>query len=88
MTNKELEDIAEKYNPVIRGWLNYYGKYGRRELAKVLNTINVHLCFLVMRKYKKYKHKRQKVRKYLKMLSTKFRCLFNHWKVGILLKTG
>ncbi|WP_196479870.1 group II intron maturase-specific domain-containing protein [Clostridium tyrobutyricum] len=35
MINKELKDIIdEKYNPVIRGWLNYYGKYGRRELTK------------------------------------------------------
>lgn len=31
ITNKSLMDIAEKYNPVIRGWLNYYGKYGKRE---------------------------------------------------------
>lgn len=84
MTNKRLGDIAEKYNPVIRGWLNYYGKYGRGELAKVLDTINRHLCFWIRRKYKKYKHKPKKSRKYLRMLSMKYRYMFAHWKVGIL----
>jgi RNA-directed DNA polymerase len=23
----ELADIAEKLNPTLRGWMNYYGKY-------------------------------------------------------------
>ncbi|MDW8803201.1 group II intron reverse transcriptase/maturase [Clostridium sp. A1-XYC3] len=88
MTNKGLKDIAEKYNPVIRGWLNYYGKYGRKELAKVLDTINKHLCFWIRRKYKKYKHKPQNARKCLRMMSVKYRFLFAHWKVGILPTTG
>lgn len=88
MTNKELADIAEKYNPIIRGWLNYYGKYGKRELAKVLEQINLHLCFWVRRKYKKYKFKSQRAKEYLRYLSVKLSHLFEHWKVGILPAAG
>jgi len=26
----ELEMIAEWINPIVRGWINYYGKYQKR----------------------------------------------------------
>jgi len=48
MTNQSITDIAEKYNPMIRGWLNYYGKYGKKELTRVLDHINLHLSFWVI----------------------------------------
>ena len=35
-TESSLIDWANKYNPVLRGWINYYGKYGRSELSKVI----------------------------------------------------
>src|SRR5690606_17520441 len=35
-TEKSLQDLADRYNSAIRGWLNYYGRYGRIELSKVL----------------------------------------------------
>lgn len=88
MTNKELGDIAEKYNPVIRGWLNYYGKYGRKELTKVLEHINYHLCFWIRRKYKKYKYKSYKAMSLLMKIANKNSTLFEHWKVGILPAIG
>jgi hypothetical protein len=30
-----LEELAEKYNPVIRGWIQYYGKFYKTELIEV-----------------------------------------------------
>jgi RNA-directed DNA polymerase len=88
MTNKEISDIAEKYNPVIRGWLNYYGKYGKKELAKAMEHINLHLSFWVRRKYKKYKFKPKEANKYLRRIAMCKRDLFEHWKVGITPTTG
>ena len=83
MTNKELNEIADIYNPVIRGWLNYYGKYGKRELSKVLVQINRHLCMWFRRKHKKYKHKKRESRLVLKRIATENATMFAHWKVGI-----
>lgn len=88
MTNKDIEDIAEIYNPVIRGWLNYYGKYGKKELANVLESINSHLISWIMRKSKKYKGKCKRAKELLKKISDKNNNIFAHWKVGILPKAG
>jgi RNA-directed DNA polymerase len=88
MTNKSLGDIAKKYNSAIRGWPNYYGKYGKKELAKVLESINYHLCFWLRRKYKKYKTKYMQARRDLLRIANKCNSLFEHWKVGILPKAG
>lgn len=83
MTNQELKDIAHKYNPVIQGWLNYYGKYGKRELVKVLEHINLHLCWWFKRKYKKYKHKKESVINAMTAVALREKHLFAHWRVGI-----
>jgi len=88
MTNMELEQIAEKYNPVIRGWLNYYGKYGRTELSKAIDCVNQHLCYWIRRKYKSYKHKPFQSRCLLRKIALEKPDLFAHWKVGILPSAG
>lgn len=82
-TNKTLEDLAKKYNPVIRGWLNHYGEYGKIELLRVLEGINKHLCFWIKRKYKKFKHKPfRAITLLLKMIKVNS-ALFVYWQVGI-----
>lgn len=83
MTNKSLEDLAERLNPIIRGWLNYYGKYGRKELSSTLEHINTHLVLWIQRKYLKYKNKPFKARSFLTKLIKSNTSLFAHWKVGI-----
>jgi len=88
MTNKNLDQIAEKYNSIIRGWLNYYGRYGRGELKTVLTHINYHLLHWIRRKYKKCKYKPQKAQEYLVKMANESKNLFAHWRVGILPTTG
>lgn len=36
----KLEDIAAQINPVVRGWINYYSKFGRTEIRKVMDYLN------------------------------------------------
>lgn len=31
-TGRDLAEIARQINPVMRGWINYYGRFGREEL--------------------------------------------------------
>jgi len=83
MTNKEITEIADMYNPIIQGWLNYYGKFGKRELTKVLEHINRYLVKWLRRKYRKFKTKRKDAEKYLKTIAKYGDGLFAHWKVGI-----
>lgn len=47
-----LEDLAKLIGPVVRGWLNYYGRYDRSECINVLQHVNEALAEWVRRKYK------------------------------------
>lgn len=88
MTNQSISNLALKYNPIIRGWLNYYGKYGKKELARVLEHLNLHLLYWVRRKYRKYKWKPRKASRYLRRIAHHSSSLFEHWKVGIMPMAG
>jgi RNA-directed DNA polymerase len=52
-SSSSLEDIAKRINPVIRGWLNYYGRYRKSALYPILRQIEHALVRWAMRKYKR-----------------------------------
>lgn len=39
----KLGEIAEKYNPVILGWIHYYTKFGKSEFWQVMGYLNMRL---------------------------------------------
>ena len=47
-----LEDIAIKLNPKLRGWINYYGKYGKSVLMQVMGKLDNRLQKFLRNKYK------------------------------------
>jgi hypothetical protein len=52
-TTSNLAELAEWMNPVIRGWMNYYGKFYRTELDALLRRINTYLMRWARRKFKR-----------------------------------
>jgi group II intron reverse transcriptase/maturase len=54
MTDKSIEDLAHIFNPVIRGWINYYGQFYKSALYPILKQLNHALQLWAMRKYKSY----------------------------------
>ena len=50
MSDKTLEDLAFIFNPVIRGWINYYGSYYRSALYPIFDQLNNALKKWAMRK--------------------------------------
>jgi hypothetical protein len=42
--NQRLEDLAKLIDPVVRGWMNYYGRYYRTKCIAVLHHINAALA--------------------------------------------
>jgi RNA-directed DNA polymerase len=52
-TQQSLEDFSRMYNPIIRGWVNYYGSFYKSKLYDVFNPLNLTLARWAMRKYKK-----------------------------------
>ncbi|MGD1967326.1 MAG: group II intron maturase-specific domain-containing protein [Desulfobacterales bacterium] len=40
MTDKSIKDLACMFNPVIRGWINYYGQFYKSALYPIFNQLN------------------------------------------------
>ena len=52
ITHVEIEAIAEKLNSRLRGWINYFGLYGKASLRKTLLLLERRLLKWIQNKYK------------------------------------
>ncbi len=75
-----LEEIAQSYNPVLKGWFNYYGKYTPDGLRSVARHFNNVLVKWVMRKYLRFKGHKIKAIRYLENIAQNSPNLFAHWQ--------
>jgi RNA-directed DNA polymerase len=76
-----LTQIARKINLIVRGWVNYYGRYYPTRLADSLIRIAEYLVRWAMRKYKRLKGRPWRARKLLADVSAREPGLFAHWRV-------
>ena len=56
-SDKSLQDLAEIYNPVIRGWIGYYSNFYRTQLRPTLKRIDRHVIRWARRKFKRFVHR-------------------------------
>jgi hypothetical protein len=82
-THVELADIAQEINPVLLGWLNYYGAYTASALRPIWHYVNATLVAWVMRKYKRYRGAKIRAGRLIEVIAVKRRRLFVHWKLGV-----
>lgn len=82
-TDLSLNDIARWYNPVIQGWINYYGKYSRSALYPVFRHFNLTLVSWAMRKHKCFRGRKTWASKFMESISIKQPKLFAHWRNGM-----
>src|SRR5262250_3083537 len=54
-SDKSLEDLSRTFNPIIRGWIQYYGRLYRSRLYPLRRYLNGVLARWA-RKYKKLRH--------------------------------
>lgn len=78
-----LEEIADQFNPVLQGWINYYGRYNRSELHSIGRHFNAVLVKWAMRKYKKLRTSFVDSVHYLEQTVKHQPNLFAHWRVGM-----
>jgi len=81
-TELELSDIAKIVNPVLRGWMEYYGRYQPSILHSVFRHFNRKLVRWTMRKYKRFRGQKTNAAIYLQEIAKKQPQLFAHWKSG------
>jgi RNA-directed DNA polymerase len=82
MSDKSVEDLAHMFNPVIRGWINYYGSYYKSALYPIFDQLNNALKKWAMRKYKGLREKKLRARHWLGRISRQQPHLFAHWHFG------
>jgi len=81
---KTLYELAELLNPIIRGWANYFSKFGSSEARKSLNYVNRTLVQVVRKKFKGIKRSKPRAWRYLMRLSQAMPRLFHHWSMGLI----
>lgn len=77
-TTLDLADIAEWLNPIVRGWMNYYGTFYRSEMYGLLRRINTYLMRWARRKYKRLRALKRAKRWWWGLVRRE-PTLFAHW---------
>lgn len=86
-TDANLQMLANRANPALRGWYAYFGRYYPSILARYFRHVNAILLKWVQRKYRKIRS-RGKAQKWLRQVAEREPALFFHWSIGILPTAG
>jgi hypothetical protein len=81
-TQLSLQDIARQLNPLLRGWIAYYGRYAPSALHPLLRYVNQTLVAWARRKFKRFQRHTTPASQFLIRLAQKRVDLFVHWKIG------
>ena len=74
-----LKDIANLVNPVVRGWMNYYGRYNRAQMYPLLARINHYIQQWMRAKYRKLRGLKAVVRAWNR-ITGQYPGTFAHWR--------
>ena len=79
-TPASIGELASRYNPILRGWLNYYGCFYKSALLRVFDRFEAALARWVRRKYKKLKRHEGRSFQWLWRVACRQPQLFAHWR--------
>jgi RNA-directed DNA polymerase len=82
-TQMSLADIARRIDPLLRGWIEYYGRYAPSALSPILRYVNQTLLRWAMRKFKRFKAHKIRASTFLQKLAREKAGLFVHWRIGM-----
>ena len=81
-SNWSIEELANKLNPIIRGWCNYFGAYRKSEIQKELFYANYAIVLWYRRNHKKMGGSLRKTWRYIAIKAKMEPSLFHHWLMG------
>ena len=79
-TDLSLDDLVRWLNPIVAGWMNYYGRYYRTVMDPLLQRVNTYLRRWAGRKYKRLRTIKRFKRWWTGLLQ-RAPGLFAHWRV-------
>ncbi|MEV0407223.1 group II intron reverse transcriptase/maturase [Actinoallomurus sp. NPDC050550] len=77
-TGSSEHDLARRINPVVRGWMQYYGAFYRSALYPLLARINAYLMRWSRNKYKRLRGRKKAQAQWETVVKARPR-LFAHW---------
>jgi RNA-directed DNA polymerase len=78
-SDKSLQELAEMYNPCIRGWITYYSHFYKTRLRPTLKRIDAYVIRWARRKFKRMRHQTKGARDWFDRLHRVNPQLFAHW---------
>jgi len=83
-TERNIVQLAEWLNPMINGWIAYYGKYRRSALYGMCRHVNKALVRWAMRKYKPLRRHKTRALQFIEQIAEQYSYLFAHWRHGMI----
>jgi RNA-directed DNA polymerase len=77
-TRHSFAELARKINPIVRGWMQYYGAFYRSALCPFLARINAYLMRWIRKKYKRLRPFRKALPCWQR-ITRQYPRLFAHW---------
>ena len=81
-SGSKLEMIAETMNPIVRGWMNYFGAFNRSAMKGTLDVIQRRLVKWAMCKYKRFRGHRTRAEEWLREIKRREPNMFAHWALS------
>jgi RNA-directed DNA polymerase len=82
-SDKSLEDLSRRFNPILRGWVNYYGRFYKSAMYPTFRHLDQVLVRWAMRKYKRLRRHKRRAEHWLGRIARKEPQLFTHWQMGV-----
>jgi len=67
------------FNPIILGWITYYGRYYKSALYPALRYLDQGLAAWAMAKYKRFRRHRRRAEQWVRKAALRDPRLFAHW---------
>jgi len=78
-TSRTWAELARVINPIITGWMQYYGRFYRSELYPLLQRINAYLMRWIRQKFKRLR-RTKKALAYWDRITFQYPRAFVHWR--------
>jgi RNA-directed DNA polymerase len=81
-SDKSLADLSAMFDPILRGWRQYYGRFYGSALGPVWRSMNMFLIRWLMRKHRHLAAHKTRAAELLKRTARSQPDAFIHWSLG------